>query len=160
MFDLIIYPNDILKQKTKDVKKVNKEIRRIVNEMKKIMKKNNGVGLAANQIGLDLSIFIAENGNKILTFINPKILKLEGEKILLEEGCLSLPNIWGKIKRYPKIEVEYLDLFGKRKKIKAQGLLAQIIQHEIDHLNGILFAERAEKLYKIEEIDKKQALDK
>jgi len=160
MFDLIIYPNDILKQKTKDVKKVDKEIRRIVNEMKKIMKKNNGVGLAANQIGLDLSIFIAENGNKILTFINPKILKLEGEKILLEEGCLSLPNIWGKIKRYPKIEVEYLDLFGKRKKIKAQGLLAQIIQHEIDHLNGILFAERAEKLYKIEEIDKKQALDK
>ncbi|GBD34676.1 Peptide deformylase [bacterium HR35] len=160
MFDLITYPNDILKQKTKDVKKVDKDIRKIVNEMKKIMKRNNGVGLAANQIGLDISIFIAESGNKILTFINPKILKFEGEKVLLEEGCLSLPNIWGKIKRYPKVEVEYLDLFGKKKKIKAQGFLAQIIQHEIDHLNGILFAEKAEKLYKIEEIDKQEALNK
>jgi peptide deformylase len=156
MYELITFPNDILKQKTVEVKEIDKNIKKIVSEMKKIMKKNHGVGLAANQIGLNLSIFIAEDRNKIITFINPKIIKFEGEKILLEEGCLSLPGIWGKIKRYPKVEVEYIDLFGKKRKIKAKGLLAQIIQHEMDHLNGILFAEKAEKLYKFEEVNKEE----
>jgi len=158
MYELIIFPNDILKQKTVEVKEIDKNIKKIVGEMKKIMKKHQGVGLAANQIGLNLSLFIAEDKSKILTFINPKIIKFEGEKILLEEGCLSLPGIWGKIKRYPKVEVEYIDLFGKKRKIKAKGLLAQIIQHEMDHLNGILFAEKAEKLYKFEEVDKDEIL--
>ena len=156
MYELITFPNDILKQKTVEVKEIDKNIKKIVSEMKKIMKKHHGVGLAANQIGLNLSIFIAEDKNKILTFINPKIIKFGGEKILLEEGCLSLPGIWGKIKRYPKVEVEYIDLFGKKRKIKAKGLLAQIIQHEMDHLNGILFAEKAEKLYKFEEVNKEE----
>jgi peptide deformylase len=156
MYELITFPNDILKQKTVEVKEIDKNIKKFVSEMKKVMKKHHGVGLAANQIGLNLSIFIAEDKNKILTFINPKIIKFEGEKILLEEGCLSLPGIWGKIKRYPKVEVEYVDLFGKKRKIKAKGLLAQIIQHEMDHLNGILFAEKAEKLYKFEEVNKEE----
>jgi len=160
MYKLITFPNDILKQKTIEVKEIDKNIKKIAVEMKKIMKKHHGVGLAANQIGLNLSLFIVEEKNKILTFINPKIIKFEGERILLEEGCLSLPGIWGKIKRYPKIEIEYYDLFGKKRKLKAKGLLAQIIQHEIDHLNGILFAEKAEKLYKFEEIDKKELFNK
>lgn len=159
-YEIRVYPNDILKQKTKTVKEINKEIRHLINEMKRIMKKSGGVGLAANQIGVNLSIFIAEDKNRILTFINPKIIKLEGEKVTLEEGCLSLPNIWGYIKRYPEVTIEYLDIWGKKKKLKAKGLLAQIIQHEIDHLEGVLFAEKAEKLYKLEEIDKNYILEK
>lgn len=158
--ELKIFPDNILTQKTKPVTEINKEIKNLINEMKKIMKKNNGVGLAANQIGINLSIFIAEDKNKILTFINPRILKYEGEKVLLEEGCLSVPRIWGYIKRYPSVIVEYLDIWGKKRKLKAKGLLAQIIQHEIDHLEGKLFIEKAEKLFKIEEIDKQSLLEK
>ncbi|MER3581328.1 MAG: peptide deformylase [Patescibacteria group bacterium] len=157
---LIIYPDNILTQKTRPVESINKEIKDLVREMKRIMRENNGVGLAANQIGIDLSIFIAETGKEILTFINPKIIKLEGKEILMEEGCLSLPKIWGYIKRYPKISIEYLDLWGKKRKLTAKGLLSQIIQHEIDHLNGILFAQKAEKLFKLEEIKKEDLLEK
>lgn len=156
---LKLYPDNILTQKAKPVTKITREIRDLINEMKKIMKKNNGVGLAANQVGLDLMIFVAEDKNKFLTFINPQIIKFEGEKIILEEGCLSVPNIWGYIKRYPAVVVEYLDIWGKKRKLKAKGLLAQIIQHEIDHLEGRLFIEKAEKLFKLEEIDKNSLLN-
>jgi len=156
---LRFYPDNILKQKTKPVKEIDQEIRKLIDEMKKIMKENNGVGLAANQVGVNLSLFIAEDKNKILTFINPKIIKLEGEKITLDEGCLSLPKIFGYIKRYPLVVIEYLDIWGKKRKLKAKGLLAQIIQHEIDHLEGKLFIEKADKIFKIEEIDK-ESLEK
>ena len=81
MYKLITFPNDILKQKTIEVKEIDKNIKKIAVEMKKIMKKHHGVGLAANQIGLNLSLFIVEEKNKILTFINPKIIKFEGKKV-------------------------------------------------------------------------------
>lgn len=148
---IIYYPNKILRAKTEKVDKVDKEIKDLVKKMKIAMIKNNGVGLAANQIGKNLSIFVAYDKNKFYTFINPKIVKFIGEVRIVEEGCLSIPKIWGQIKRYPGIIIEYQDLFEKRKKIKAKGLLAQIIQHEIDHLNGVLFIDKAIEVYKIME---------
>lgn len=147
---IIIYPNQILKEKAEEVKEINKDIKDLVELMKKTMKKNKGVGLAAQQIGKNLAIFVAEDRNRILTFINPKIIKFIGKETIVEEGCLSLPKIWGYIKRYPEVIIEYQNLFGKRKKMRAKGLLAQIIQHEIDHLNGELFIDKAIETFKIE----------
>jgi peptide deformylase len=149
---LIFYPHKILKEKTKEVKEIDKEIKELAKEMKKIMKKEGGVGLAANQIGKDLKIFIAGDKNKILTFINPKIIKYIGKEKIMEEGCLSLPNLFGYIKRFPGVIVEYQDLWGKKRKLKAEGFLSQIIQHEMDHLEGKLFIEKAIEIFKIERI--------
>ena len=147
---IITFPNKVLKEKTDEVKEINKEVKELVETMKKIMKENKGVGLAANQIGKNLAIFVAEDKNKILTFINPKIVKFIGKEEIVEEGCLSLPKIWGYLKRYPEVIIEYQNLFGKKKKMRAKGLLAQIIQHEIDHLNGELFIDKAIEVFKIE----------
>jgi peptide deformylase len=141
--EIVLHPNKILREKTEKVEKIDKEIKELAKEMRKIMIQHNGVGLAANQIGKNLSIFVAYDNKKFYTFINPEIVKFFGKEKIMEEGCLSVPNVWGQIKRYEGVVVSYQDLFGKRKKLKAKGLLAQIIQHEIDHLNGVLFIDKA-----------------
>jgi peptide deformylase len=148
---IVLHPNKILREKAEKVEKIDKEIKNLVKEMKKIMIQHKGVGLAANQIGKNLSIFVAYDNKKFYTFINPEIVKFFGKEKIMEEGCLSVPNVWGQIKRYEGVVISYQDLFGKRKKLKAKGLLAQIIQHEIDHLNGVLFIDKA-----IEVMDLKQ----
>jgi peptide deformylase len=141
--DIVLHPNKILREKAEKVEKIDKEVKELVKEMKKIMIQHNGVGLAANQIGKNLSIFVAYDNKKFYTFINPQIVKFFGKEKIMEEGCLSIPNVWGQIKRYEGVVVSYQDLFGKNKKLRAKGLLAQIIQHEIDHLNGVLFIDKA-----------------
>ncbi len=148
---ILVHPHKSLKEKTQPVQKIDKEIKKLIAEMKKIMIQNNGVGLAANQIGKNLSIFVAYDGKKFYEFINPQIVKFIGKEEIVEEGCLSLPNIWGEIKRYPELIVKYQNLWGKTRKLKAKGLLAQIIQHEIDHLNGILFIDKAINIYHLKE---------
>ena len=146
--NLIYYPNKILKTKTKKVKTFDKNLSNIIKEMKELMVKNNGVGLAANQVGLDLSLFIAKPKDKFYIFINPEIILTEEEEIK-EEGCLSIPEKWGLVKRYKKIKIQYQDIKGKTKKLKTSGLLAHIIQHEIDHLNGVLFIDKAIEIYNL-----------
>lgn len=146
---IIVYPNEILSTKTKPVETINKKIKDLIEEMKKIMITNNGVGLAANQIGENLSIFIAQDNDEILEFINPKIISLKGEQKIVEEGCLSLPRVWGYLKRYPEVIIEYENIWNKRKRKKAKDLLAQIIQHEIDHLEGKLFTEKAIEVFRM-----------
>ena len=149
--EIIIHPNKILREKTQKVEKIDKEIKKLIKEMKKIMIQNKGVGLAANQIGKNLSLFIAYDNKKFYTFINPEIVKFFGKEKVMEEGCLSIPGLWGQIKRHEGVVVSYQDLFGKKKKLKAKGFLAQIIQHEIDHLNGILFIDKAITIYRLNE---------
>ncbi len=145
---IITYPNQILREKTQKVEKIDKNIKKLINEMKKIMLQNNGVGLAANQIGINLSIFVAYDyeKEKFYTFINPNIIKFLGQEKIMDEGCLSIPDKWGQVKRYEGVVIEYEDLFGKKKKLRVNGLLAQIIQHEIDHLNGILFIDKTKNI--------------
>jgi|YNPMSStandDraft_1061717.scaffolds.fasta_scaffold05526_4 peptide deformylase len=147
---IVVYPNKILREQAVEVEKIDQKIKDLVKEMKKIMIQNQGVGLAANQIGKNLAIFTAFCNNRFYTFINPKIIKLSKKEEVLEEGCLSLPNIWGQIKRSSMVVVSYKDLWGKDRKIRASGLLAQIIQHEVDHLNGKLFIDKALEIYKIQ----------
>ncbi len=121
------------------------EIQKLIPEMVMAMRKAKGVGLAAPQIGLSLRVAVAEVANKVYTFINPEITSYSQEKILFEEGCLSLPGEYFSIVRAERVTVKYRDERGLPKKLRASGLLAIVIQHELDHLEGILIANRHEK---------------
>ncbi len=151
--EIIQYPNRILRTPTKKVTKFDKKLKLIIEKMKKIMVKKNGVGIAANQIGYPFSIFLAKPKNKFYIFINPELEKGKNE-VIKEEGCLSIQNRWGLVKRFEEVKVKFQDLRGKIKTLKAKGLLAQIIQHEIDHLNGILFIDKAIEVYEIKNNEK------
>lgn len=126
------------------------ELRKLVQGMKNMMHEAQGIGLSANQIGISSRFFIAEINNKFYTIFNPKIEKTSKEISELEEGCLSVPKTYGSIKRYDKVTLTGFDIKGKKIKIKAWGLLAQAFQHEVDHLNGKLFTDKAKNISKVE----------
>jgi peptide deformylase len=153
MLDIIKAPNPVLSDKAKLVTKVDKAIINLIEDMKISLASASdpiGVGLAAPQIGKSLRIFIAKPTlkSKISVFINPEITKKEGlqekdkEKVTKLEGCLSLPNIWGDVARYNQVHVDFMDEVGQRHSQKFTGFMATIVQHEIDHLNGVLFPKR------------------
>lgn len=141
-----------LRIKSKKVTKIDKKVKKIIADMKdtlKAQKDPEGVGLAAPQIGQNLRIFLINYEKQKKVIINPKIIKISKEKGLKEkkeknllEGCLSLPHYYGPIKRARKIKIEYLTEDGGQKIEEFTGFFSQIIQHEIDHLNGILFIDR------------------
>ena len=140
--------NPILRQKSKFVEHLTKEVRDLIIQMKKIMENDNGVGLAAPQINASQRIIICNVDNKFYSFINPEIVKSSKETSSIEEGCLSLPNIYGEVERPEKIILKAIDSDGKKIKLKVFGLLARVIQHEIDHLDGILFIDKAKNIIK------------
>jgi peptide deformylase len=119
--------------------------------MRRIMREANGVGLAAPQIGVPLRVFVAEVNKKFYAFVNPEIVKTSSEEEYFEEGCLSLPGVYGEVRRPSKIVMTALNERGERVKVKAWGLLARVFQHEIDHLNGMLFVDKAERTHRIED---------
>ncbi len=135
-----------------------KEVSELVARMKKEMRVVSGVGLSANQIGLDLKLFVAEvrdqqsGEKKFYAIFNPKIEKAGGEKVAFEEGCLSIPLTYGEVERSERITLSGYDKNGKRLKIKAWGLLAMVFQHEVDHLNGTLFIDKANNIRKYENV--------
>ncbi len=139
-----------------DFKKfTRKEVNELITRMQRIMHAANGIGLSANQIGLTFSVFVAEvpdahGGTKFYVVFNPKIEKVDKAVIAFEEGCLSVPGQWGEVIRAETIVVSGYNKMGKKVKVKAWGLLARVFQHEIDHLNGKLFIDRAKKLYTAE----------
>ena len=131
-----------------------KEIDELILRMKKAMHLAQGVGLSANQIGLDVQVFIAETeeengGKKFYAVFNPKIEKVSKEMTPLEEGCLSVPEVYGEVLRPSHITISGSDKHNRPIKLKAWGLLAKIFQHEIDHLNGVLFIDKATELHEI-----------
>jgi len=138
--------NPILRQKSQPVEHLTKEVRDLIIQMKKIVENNNGVGLAAPQINVSLRVIVCEVDNNSYAFINPEIIKSSQETSSLEEGCLSLPNIYGEVERSEKIILKAIDSDGKKIKLKVFGLLARIVQHEIDHLDGILFIDKAKNI--------------
>jgi len=146
-----------LRHKTADfdfAKFSKKEITALIARMRRIMHGANGIGLSANQIGLDLKMFIAEipdaqGGTKFYAVFNPKIEKAGGEAAVFEEGCLSVPGKWGDVERAAQITIAGFDKNGKPAKIKAWGLLARVFQHEMDHLNGKLFIDKAKKVHEV-----------
>jgi peptide deformylase len=138
------YPDPILRKKCEKVKEITPEIKELAKDMIETMQKNEpeGIGLAAPQVGELKRIIVVQLGEEPAVFFNPKIIKKSREKEVMEEGCLSLPGLWLKIKRAKKVEVEAIDKNGKIIKIKTEGLPARVLQHEIDHINGILFIDR------------------
>ncbi len=150
---ILTVPDPILRKKSLQVDKVDKEIKKLMDDMLETMYKAPGIGLAAVQIGVLKRVVVMdvsrETGKKEpMYFVNPEIVWKSNEKATYEEGCLSIPNQFANIERSEKCTVKYLDYFGAEKEIKAEGLLATCIQHEIDHLNGILFIDYLSKLKK------------
>ncbi len=157
MLNIVQAPHSALSSKAKPIGKIDKAVTKFIKEMKDTLDAATdpiGVGLAAPQVGKSLSIFVIKPSPKakLQTFINPKITGIEddqNEKIKLKkhqpkklEGCLSLKDIWGEVERARAIELEYLDETGKKHHKKFTGFIATIIQHEVDHLNGVLFPKR------------------
>ena len=149
---IITEPNKILRQISEPVERVGKEEQQLMNDMLETMYAANGIGLAAIQIGVPKRIIVMDIGKKDkkepLFFVNPLIKNKDNQKAIYEEGCLSVPDQFAEIERPSKCDVEYLDYNGKKKVISAEGLLATCIQHEIDHLEGILFIDYLSKLKK------------
>jgi len=141
---VVFYPQKVLRKKTKAVRQITEDEINIIRYMIEVMFESRGVGLSANQIGVDKRIFIASprmKRDEVFIFINPKIIRKYG-RVTDEEGCLSVPGASAFIQRYKEVEVEALNIEGELFKMKAEGLMARIIQHEIDHLNGKIFLDR------------------
>lgn len=136
------FPDLILKIKTKNVKSISESVFKTLDEMVKVAKMADAAGLAANQIGISrsLAVVLLENGD-FLKIINPVLKESEGEEVD-EEGCLSVPDSVIKIPRSTRVVVEYLDTDGNIKTFEASGFTARVLQHEIDHLNGLLIFDR------------------
>ena len=150
---IITEPDKLLRQISKPVEKVGKEEQKLMDDMLETMYSANGIGLAAIQIGVPKRIIVMdlskdENKKNPWYFVNPEIKSKDNLKSTYEEGCLSVPNQFAEIDRPKKCDVEYLDYNGQKKILKAEGLLATCIQHEMDHLEGILFIDYLSKLKK------------
>lgn len=133
--------NPALRKKSREVTSINKHIITLLDDMKDTLKVEEGVGLAAPQVGVQRRVAIIEFDEKYYEIINPRILEASGEAIA-EEGCLSVIGVRGRVKRPEKVTVAYVDRTGKRKKIEVDGITARIFCHEIDHLDGILFVDK------------------
>ena len=150
---ILTIPDPILRQVSKPVTLVNTEVKNLMNDMLETMYAAPGIGLAAVQVGVLKRIIVidlSKDGEKKdpLFIINPEITFKSDELISYEEGCLSIPNQFAEVKRPSSCKVNFLDYDGKKKEINADGLLATCIQHEIDHLNGVLFIDHLSKLKK------------
>ena len=150
---IITEPNKILRQKSLPVDQVGAEEQRLMDDMLETMYNANGIGLAAIQIGVPKRIIVMDiskndKKNSPMYFINPLIKNKVTETSVYEEGCLSVPNFFAEVNRPKKCNVEYLDYDGNKKILNAEGLLATCIQHEMDHLEGVLFIDYLSKLKK------------
>jgi len=148
MKQLIIrkYPDPILLQKAAKIKDpLSKDIQELIACMFETLRASHGIGLAAPQVGHSLRLFVIEEEGIPYVLINPKATANSRKKIIAEEGCLSFPGQFLPIPRFSEVQMRFTDQFGKPGKIKAQGLLARALQHEFDHLEGILFIDRLKK---------------
>jgi len=145
VYRIINIGEDILREKAKEVKSVTPNIHKLLDNMAETMYDAEGVGLAAPQIGVPKRVVVIDVGDGLVELINPVILTKEGDETD-QEGCLSIPNVVGEVKRAKKVVVQALDRDGVLMEYEAEGLIARAFQHEIDHLDGILFVDVAEKI--------------
>lgn len=156
---IVTLPDPVLKRKARAVNKFDKDLHALLDDMVETMREAPGVGLAAPQIGLSDRIIVIEYyekeeheeqedaPKKVWAVINPEIVKASDEMLMGVEGCLSIPGLIGEVERHAEVQVKGLNRHGKPMKIKAKGWLARIFQHEVDHLNGVLFTERAVRVW-------------
>ncbi|MBI2644040.1 MAG: peptide deformylase [Candidatus Wildermuthbacteria bacterium] len=143
---IITYPTPILKERAKEVEQLTPELKALIGEMIEAMKEHNGIGLAAPQINISQRIIIVQDANGSHAFLNPRIISKGKKQSAEEEGCLSLPGIFVPVKRSDYVKVVCDTPKGEEVHLKAEGLVARIFQHEIDHLNGNLIINRINPL--------------
>jgi peptide deformylase len=160
---IVTLPDAVLRRRAHTVTKFDKNLQTLIDDMIETMRDAPGVGLAAPQIGLSERIIVVEYyereedeekedaPKKVYALLNPEIVKKSEETLIGVEGCLSIPGLVGDVERHATIQVKGFNRHGKPMKLKAQGWLARIFQHEIDHLNGILFTDRATRVWKPQE---------
>jgi peptide deformylase len=153
--EICTYPDPVLRNKTSRVERIDNALDRLIEDMVETMHAAPGVGLAANQVGVPLQLAVIdlssreneEQRHPLLVIINPELLVMEGS-VLEEEGCLSIPDYAEKVRRAARVKVRAQDRTGKLFELEAEGLMAKALQHEIDHLNGLLFVDRLSSLKK------------
>jgi peptide deformylase len=154
--EITTFPEEVLRQKAQEVEIFDEDLADLVDDMIETMREAPGVGLAAPQIGISKRIIVVEFGDEeddsfpkqLYVMINPEIVKQSKDTIPGIEGCLSVPGLVGKVSRSSVVTVKGQDIHGKPIKIRAQGWLARIFQHEIDHINGILYTDRADEIWR------------
>ncbi|MBM3119872.1 MAG: peptide deformylase [Chloroflexi bacterium] len=145
-------PDPVLRQKAKKVTSIDSSIQRLVDDMIETMRAVSGVGLAAPQVGVPLRVAVIEiPGGEVIVLINPEVIKREGERVV-EEACLSVPGYRGEIKRSAWVKVKARDRHGRNVRLKGEELLAQALEHEIDHLDGTLYIDRVESPDKLQKL--------
>ena len=167
--NIVTLPEPVLRRKARRVGTFDKNLQTLIDDMIETMRDAPGVGLAAPQVNVSERLIVieyaekedeedeSEKPKKLFVMINPEIVKSSAETLMGVEGCLSIPNLIGEVERHATVQVKGLNRHGKPAKVKAEGWLARIFQHEIDHLNGILFPDRATRVWKPqEEIDPEQ----
>ena len=166
---IVTLPEPVLRRKAHAVTKFDKNLQTVIDDMVETMRDAPGVGLAAPQIGLSERLIVIEYHEKpedeeiedapkkVWAVLNPEIAKASEEMVMGVEGCLSIPNLVGEVERHAAVQVKGLNRHGKPMKIKAEGWLARIFQHEIDHLNGVMFTDRATRVWQpSQEVEEEQ----
>jgi peptide deformylase len=157
---IVTLPDPVLRRKARAVTRFDKKLQTVIDDMIETMRDAPGVGLAAPQIGLSERLIVVEYyenneaeqaedeaKKKVWVMLNPEIVKASEEKVMGVEGCLSIPNLVGEVERHEAIQVKGLNRRGQPMRVKAKGWLARIFQHEIDHINGIVFTDRARRVW-------------
>jgi len=155
---IVAIPEMVLRRKAHKVEKIDEDVQTLINDMVETVRDAPGVGLAAPQVGISSRVIVVEFGKdddeeapkKLYTLINPEIVSFSEEKVNGMEGCLSVPGFVGEVDRYTEVVVKALNRSGKPVKVHAKGWLARIFQHEIDHLDGIIYTDRATRIWKPE----------
>jgi peptide deformylase len=148
-YKIVTLPKPVLLGEMKSISKFNKDTVELAKAMDEAMVRYHGVGLAAPQIGLAIKMFVVAHSKGTLSFINPEIYWTSNASDIEEEGCLSIPGHFMPVMRFKSLKIRYYDEFGEQHDIKAIGFLARVIQHEYDHINGILINKRAEELERL-----------
>lgn len=151
VLEILTYPDPLLKQPAKPVEEIDGDLQQVIDDMAETMYQAPGVGLAATQAGIDRCVIVFDpegdpEARDFSVLINPEITEAEGKTLSENEGCLSVPDFRCDVQRFERVVVEGIDRHGRNKKFEATGLLSVILQHEIDHLNGILFIDRISAL--------------
>ncbi len=157
--EIVTLPAPVLRRKARKVSDFGPDLQKLIDDMVETMRAAPGVGLAAPQVDVPLRVVVVEYGDeedeekppKLYAVVNPEIIKASEEKIMGTEGCLSIPGVAGDVERAESVLVKGLNRQGRPIKIKAKGWLARVFQHETDHLDGVLFVDKAEKVWKLED---------
>jgi len=157
--EIVTLPDDVLRRKARKVTDFGPELQTLIDDMVETMRVAPGVGLAAPQVGISQRIIVVEFGDeedeeaptKLYMVVNPEVSRFSNELVNGVEGCLSIPGFVGEVERSESVTVKGQNRHGKPFRLKAKGWLARIFQHEIDHVNGILYIDRSEKVWKLEE---------